>query len=272
LPLFCIGCVSELREYAANCERMQLRLPCVDMAWYHFRMLHSEPVLASLTLLRVHAVQCAWPCVEMAMWASALKQAYSCENRHHSLFELLFKVADMALDGPLAPGGLGGGKFLALLLQGACVRLSVFSDAGAFASETPMDGATKFVNFLAEVPWEDASPEMMEQVKALLKYNLVTRVSHFAHLDVKKIRSDLAGPVPGGAIYGMRMCIFGNCIVACVCMWQASSKQPSSFSIVSMGAMTNQIEWLHHVRPKTMALMGATKASTMGSHALSKLS
>ena len=96
------------------------------------------------------------------------------------------------------------------------MRLLVFSDAGAFASETPMDGATKFVNFLAEVPWEDASPEMMEQVKALLKYNLVTRVSHFAHLDVKKIRSDLAGAVPGGAIYGMRVCIVDNCILAWV--------------------------------------------------------
>ena len=124
------------------------------------------------------------------------------------------------MDGPLALGGLGEGKFLALLLRCACVRLLVFSDAGAFAAETPMDGATKFVNFLAEVPWEDASPEMMEQVKALLKYNLVTRVSHFAHLDVKKIRSDLAGAVPGGAIYGMRVCALLAIarLLACLCL------------------------------------------------------
>ena len=66
-----------------------------------------------------------------------------------------------------------------------------------------MDGETTFVNFLLDVPWEDRAPELLKQVQALLRYNMVTRVSHFEHLDVKKIRSDIDGEAPGGAAYGM---------------------------------------------------------------------
>ena len=65
-----------------------------------------------------------------------------------------------------------------------------------------MDGATKFVNFLAAVPWEEPAPEMMAEVNELLKHNWVTRVSHFSQLDVKNLKFTDEGNVPAGATLG----------------------------------------------------------------------
>jgi len=79
--------------------------------------------------------------------------------------------------------------------------LVVGPDMGHFA-ETPMDGATKFVNFLAAVPWEEPAPEMMAEVNELLKNNCVTRVSHFSRLDVKNLKFTDEGNVPAGATLG----------------------------------------------------------------------
>ena len=46
--------------------------------------------------------------------------------------------------------------------------LWVFAGAAAFA-ETPVDGETMFVNFLLDMPWEDASPELLKQVQVKVK-------------------------------------------------------------------------------------------------------
>ena len=97
--------------------------------------------------------------------------------------------------------------------------LLLIPDLGAFA-ETPMDGATRFTNFPADVPWEDPAPQMMEEVNALLKLSWVTRVSHFSQLDVKNTS------LKKGAI-----CLLER-------PW-ASFKKPSGISSSSMAAMTN---------------------------------
>ena len=97
----------------------------------------------------------------------------------------------------LAKAGVGN---VLSICMGAPV--GIFQKQGRFA-ETPMDGETKLMNFLAHLPWEDAMPESMEQVQAILRFEMVTRVSHFAHFDVKNIRSDITCRVRGGAVCGM---------------------------------------------------------------------
>ena len=75
-----------------------------------------------------------------------------------------------------------------------------FLVAGSLLAETPVDGPTLFENFLRAVPWEDPQPEMMLEVKDLLKQNFVSRVSHFSKLDIKCLK--LPEEVPRGATLG----------------------------------------------------------------------
>jgi hypothetical protein len=68
-----------------------------------------------------------------------------------------------------------------------------------------MDGATRFENFLADVPWEEPDAGMLQEVKTLLAKNFVTRVSHFDQLNVKNLKFDDA---PAGATLGMKHALF----------------------------------------------------------------
>ena len=66
-------------------------------------------------------------------------------------------------------------------------------------SETPMDGPTQFENFLVGVPWEEPDPGMLQEVRAPLTKNFVTRVSHLEGLDIKSLKFDDA---PAGGTLG----------------------------------------------------------------------